>query len=123
MFDEERPRSENKSLSEIVREMTDDGRLIVRFLVDTMQGEDDDIKVCHRLDVTEELLDLGGHKDLVEFAREETDGGRLIVRLLLDVVQRMIDGVTERDRVKARQFLNRVFNGETWIPLTVHSEE
>ncbi len=123
MFDEERPRSESESRAEIVREMTDDGRLIVRFLVDVMQGKDDDVMPSHRLDVIEELLDLGGHRDLVEFARDETDGGRLIVRLLLDIVQRKIDGVSERDRVKARQLLNKVFNGETWIPLPVPPEE
>ncbi len=123
MFDAGKPKSENKPLPEIVREMTDDGRLIVRFLIDAMLGKDGDFEVRHRLDVTEELLCLGGHKDLVDFAREETDSGRLIVRFLMDILQRKVDGVTERDRVKARQLLNRVFIGETWIPLPVHSEE
>ncbi len=123
MFAEDWPKCENKPLAEIVREMTDDGRLIVRFLVDTMEGKDDDVMPCQRLDASDQLLDLGGHQDLVEFARGETDDGRLIVCLLLDIVQRKIDGVSERDRVKARRLLNRVFSGETWIPLTVHSEE
>ena len=123
MFDKGQPHPKPKSLAEIVCEETDHGRDIVRFLMDAMQGKDDDFEPCHRLDATEQLLDLGGDQVLVDFAREKTDDGRLIVRFLLDVVQYKIEDVTERDRVKARQFLNQVFNGKTWIPLPVPPEE
>ena len=47
------------SLADIVREETQDGRLVVRFLVDVMQGGLDDAKPCHRLDAARQLLVLG----------------------------------------------------------------
>ncbi len=47
------------SLADIVREETDGGRLVVRFLVDAMQGQLEDAKPCHRLDAARQLLKLG----------------------------------------------------------------
>ena len=47
------------SIAEIVREETGDGRLIVRFLIDLMQGSPADAKPCHRLDAARQLLNLG----------------------------------------------------------------
>ena len=49
------------SLADIVREETDDGRLIVRFLIDVMQGLLENSKPCHRLDAARQLLNLGFH--------------------------------------------------------------
>ena len=49
------------SLAEIVREETEDGRLIVRFLIDVMEGLLEDSKPCHRLDAARQLLTLGFH--------------------------------------------------------------
>ena len=49
------------SLADIVREETDDGRLIVRFLIDVMQGLLENSKPCHRLDAARQLLTLGFH--------------------------------------------------------------
>ena len=49
------------SLADIVREETDDGRLIVRFLIDVMQGLLEQYKPCHRLDAARQLLNLGFH--------------------------------------------------------------
>ncbi len=48
-----------QSLADIIREETDDGRLIVRFLIDLMQGTPEDAKPCHRLDAARQLLNLG----------------------------------------------------------------
>ena len=48
-----------KDLASIVREETDDGRLIVRFLVDAMQGRLEGSKPCHRLDACRQLVALG----------------------------------------------------------------
>ena len=123
MFDKGRPKSENKSLAEIVREMTDDGSLIVRFLVDLMQDKGGDAKPCHRLEATEQLLDFGFSWNLADFILEKTDDGRLIVRFLMDVLRGKIDDVTDRDRVVARQFLSQVFNGKTWITLPTPPEQ
>ena len=49
------------SLADIVREETEDGRLIVRFLIDVMQGLLEQSKPCHRLDAARQLLNLGFH--------------------------------------------------------------
>ena len=49
------------SLAEIVREETDDGRLIVHFLIEVMQGNLEHSKPCHRLDAARQLLNLGFH--------------------------------------------------------------
>ena len=53
--------SQPPSLADIVREETDDGRLIVRFLIDVMQGLLENSKPCHRLDAARQLLNLGFH--------------------------------------------------------------
>ncbi len=42
-----------------MHEETDDGRLIVRFLVDAMQGRLQGSKPCHRLDACRQLVALG----------------------------------------------------------------
>ena len=49
------------SLADIVREETDDGRLIVRFLIDVMQGNLEHSKPCHQLGAARQLLTLGFH--------------------------------------------------------------
>ena len=50
------------SLADIVRQETQDGRLIVRFLVSAMQGHVVGAKPCHRLDAARLLIRLG-HDD------------------------------------------------------------
>ena len=55
------PEAQPPSLADIVREETDDGRLIVRFLIDVMQGLLEQSKPCHRLDAARQLLNLGFH--------------------------------------------------------------
>ena len=52
---------ESQPLADIVREETDDGRLIVRFLIDVMQGNLEHSKPCHQLDAARQLLNLGFH--------------------------------------------------------------
>ena len=47
------------SLADIIAQETQDGRLIVRFLIDAMQGEFPDFKPCHRLSAAKELLQRG----------------------------------------------------------------
>ena len=53
------PEAQPPSLADIVREETEDGRLIVRFLIDVMQGLLEQSKPCHRLDAARQLLTLG----------------------------------------------------------------
>ena len=47
------------SLADIVRQETQDGRLIIRFLVSAMQGHVGGAKPCHRLDAARLLIRLG----------------------------------------------------------------
>ena len=58
-------------LADIIREETDDGRHIVRFLIDIMQGKVDDSKPCHRLDAARQLLNLGfdGARSVIQSAQ------------------------------------------------------
>ena len=53
------PEAPTPSLADIVREETQDGRLIVRFLIDAMQGQLENSKPCHQLDAARQLLNLG----------------------------------------------------------------
>ena len=46
-------------LAQIVREETDDGYVVVQFLVNAMEGELPDFKPCHRLSAARELLQRG----------------------------------------------------------------
>ena len=46
-------------ISDIIAQETQDGRLIVRFLVSTMHGELPDSQPCHRLDAARLLVKLG----------------------------------------------------------------
>ncbi len=54
-------------IQRIVREETDDGRLIVRFLVAAMQDQIRDAKPYHRLDAARQLIKLG-FEEAKEFA-------------------------------------------------------
>ena len=57
----QQPGSPPPSLADIVREETEDGRVIVRFLIDVMQGQLENSKPCHQLDAARQLLNLGFH--------------------------------------------------------------
>ena len=59
------------SLADIVRQETQDGRLIVRFLVSAMQGHVVGAKPCHRLDAARLLIRLG-HDDAGAFVAANT---------------------------------------------------
>ena len=124
MFDKDcHPKSAPTPIADIVRDMTDGGRDVVRVLVDATEGRFADFEPGHRLDAAGQLLEVGCREDLAGFVREKTDDGRVIVRFLLDVIQYKIDDVMSRDRVQARQLINRIFNGETWIPIPVPPED
>ena len=47
------------SIQDIVRQETDNGMLIVRFLISVIEGEIPDTKLWHRLDATRQLRKLG----------------------------------------------------------------
>ena len=47
------------SLADIIAQETEDGRLIVQFLVSAMEGELTDFQPCHRIDAARLLVKLG----------------------------------------------------------------
>ena len=140
MFATEQQTEENpKPLADIIREETDDGRLVVRFLIDVMQGKVDDSKPCHRLDAARQLLNLGfiGAQSVIQSASQsvslrapsstpvnsrfdqgiadiiklETSDGRDAVRFLVDVMQGNLDDFKPHHRLSAaKELLRRGFD-------------
>ena len=132
-------KTEPRPIAEIVREKTNDGQLIVDFLIDMVQGKMEGATYWHRLEATRQLEKLGleiprtviqsnsgspnGPKpspasgnsrqndELADIINEETDGGRDIVRFLVDVMQGNLDGFKPRHRLAAsNELLKRGFD-------------
>ena len=126
-------------LADIIREETDDGRLLVRFLIDVMQGKVDDSKPCHRLDAARQLLNLGFrgaqtvmqsasqsagvrapsstsgnssvNQELADIIKLETSDGRDAVRFLVDVMQGNLGDFKPHHRIAAaKELLRRGFD-------------
>ena len=140
MFDTEQHNQEDpKPLADIIREETDDGRLIIRFLIDVMQGQIDDSKPCHRLDAARQLLNLGFdgaqtviqsigqsvsarapspaptnsriNQELADLIKLETSDGKIAVRFLVDVMQGNLQDFKPHHRLAAaKELLRRGFD-------------
>ena len=140
MFDQEHQTEETpKPLADIIREETDDGRIVVRFLIDVMQGKVDDSKPCHRLDAARQLLNLGFHgakaviqsvpqstngrapsratsvsrfdQGIADIIKLETSDGRDAVRFLVDVMQGSLQDFKPHHRLAAaKELLRRGFD-------------
>ena len=140
MFAQEHQTEETpKPLADIIREETDNGRHIVRFLIDIMQGKIDDSKPCHRLDAARQLLNLGFHgaqaviqsvsqstngrapsratsvsrfdQGIADIIKLETSDGRDAVRFLVDVMQGNLDDFKPHHRIAAaKELLLRGFD-------------
>ena len=140
MFDQEHQTEEIPiPLADIIREETDDGRQIVRFLIDIMQGQIDDSKPCHRLDAARQLLNLGFHgaqaviqsvpqptngrapsratsvsrfdQGIADIIKLETSDGRDAVRFLVDVMQGNLENFKPHHRIAAaKELLRRGFD-------------
>ena len=54
------------TIADIVREKTDDGRLIIDFFTDVMMGRIEGAELCHRIDAAKQLVKYGS-KDAAEF--------------------------------------------------------
>ena len=48
-----------EGISDIIREETNNGRAVVKFLISAMQDEINDFKPCHRLDAARQLIKFG----------------------------------------------------------------
>ena len=140
MFDQEHQTEETPiPLADIIREETDDGRIVVRFLIDVMQGKIDDSKPCHRLDAARQLLNLGFHgaqaviqsvpqstngrapsratsvsrfdQGIADIIKLETSDGRDAVRFLVDVMQGSLQDFKPHHRLAAaKELLRRGFD-------------
>ena len=60
-------------LAQIVQQETDNGRTIVTFLVQAMEGELQDFQPCHRMSAAKELLKQGSQCTLVEEEAEQAE--------------------------------------------------
>ena len=123
------PKTQPRPIAEIVREKTNDGELIVDFLVDMVLGKIEGASLWHRLEATRQLQRLGlelpiavkqavstpanGHKperapgnsqpvdELADIIREKTGGGKDIVQFLIDAMQGKLEGFKPRHRLAA----------------------
>ena len=50
------------TIAEIVREKTDNGRLIIEFFTDVMRGNIEGAQLCHRMDAAKELVKFGSEE-------------------------------------------------------------
>ena len=126
-----------QEIQEIVRQETDNGRAIVRFLVGAMEGRLEGSKPSHRLQAARQLVNLGftdaqGFIDentqpsnrrkpptprrktpvaisgkLAQIVREETEDGRVAIRFLVDVMLGTLQGFKPHHRLAAARELLR----------------
>ena len=127
------------TLSQIIKLRTDSGGDIVDFLVDVMQDQYEDFRICHRLQaarllttygnedapdfIADNTLDSSPRRDrpnskrqtkfdteLARLIREDTDDGRSIARFLVNVMVGEIRSFRPHHRMAAaRELLNRGF--------------
>jgi len=125
------------SIATFIRDNTDDGRNIVRFLIDVMNGDLEGCTLSQRL-AAARLLTIYGQKDADDFIgentpdkdetknghriwleideglrtliRARTDDGRVICMFLIDVMEGKYEGTQVGHRVSAaRELLSRAF--------------
>ena len=125
------------TIASFIKDNTDGGRNIVRFLIDVMNGDIEGCSLSHRLTAAR-LLTVYGQDDAPDFIVENTpdtseaetgrkiwltidpglrtlikartDDGRVICMFLIDVMEGRIEGIHVGHRVSAaRELLNRAF--------------
>ena len=134
------------SIATYIRDNTDDGRNIVRFLIDVMNGDIDGCTLSHRL-AAARLLTIYGQDDAPDFIddnapdkdetkngrkiwieideglrtliKARTDDGRVICMFLIDVMEGKYEGTHLGHRVSAaRELLSRAFGKSPGRSLT-----
>ena len=136
-------------LADIVREVTDDGRLIVQFLFDMMQGKIEESTPWHQLEASRQLAKLGfkeaqtviqsasrsarvrapsptpgnsgPNQELADIIKLETSDGRDVVRFLVDVMHGNLDGFKPCHRISAAKELLRI--GFYNVPVDIDDED
>ena len=125
-----------KPIADIVREKTNDGELIIDFLIDMVLGKMEGATYWHRLEATRQLEKLGlqvpqavkqaispsangrapsrapgnprRNDELADLVKAETSDARDIVRFLVDVMQGNLDGFKPHHRLAAARELLRL---------------
>ena len=59
------------TIAEIVREVTDNGRLIIEFFSDVMRGNIEGAELCHRMDAAKELVKYGSEEAVIFIAKHK----------------------------------------------------
>ena len=57
------------TIAELVREVTDNGRLILEFFTEVMRGEIEGAELCHRMDAAKELVKFGSEEAVIFIAK------------------------------------------------------
>ena len=125
------------TIATYIRDNTDDGRNIVRLLIDVMNGDIEGCTLSHRL-AAARLLTVYGQDDAPDFIADNTpdasetesgrkiwleidaglrtlikartDDGRVICLFLIDVMEGRVEGIHVGHRVSAaKELLNRAF--------------
>ena len=124
-----------QSVKAIIMEETDNGRIIVKFLRQVMQGELPSFKECHRIEAARLLEKYSGQEvkaiinnldlppatrrerrdarradryvqsELAQIVQEETDNGRTIVTFLVQAMDGELDGFKPCHRMSAAKEL------------------
>lgn len=98
------------SLADIVREQTQGGRLIVRFLVNAMTADTTSFKPCHRVDATAQLIKLQAHDSpFAHIVHEMTDGGNLITQFLIQAITGQLADFQDCHNMAAQRLLAKLY--------------
>ena len=111
------PAREPRSLAEIVREQTNDGLLILDFLIKASRGDLQDFDTAHRLEAARRLLDMFVGYAILRRSRPDSalaivlnnDLGlfREVVRFETDAIEGRCEDVAVRQRIVLAEQLRR----------------
>ena len=122
-----------RPIADIVREKTNDGAIIVDYLVDVVLGKFEDTTHWHRMEATRQLAKLGvelpqavlkvaapsangsrpsrapgktrRNNEMADLVKADTSGGKDIVKFLVDVMQGKLEGFKPHHRIAAAREL------------------
>ena len=98
------------SLADIVREQTQGGRIIIRFLVDAATGNLPNFKPCYRIDATAQLIKLQANDSpFADIVHEMTDGGNLITQFLTQAITGQLPDFQDCHKMAAQRLLAKLY--------------
>ena len=104
------PTTAAPSLADIVREQTQGGRIIIRFLVNAMTADTPNFKPCYRIDATAQLIKLQANDSpFAGIVHEMTDGGNLITQFLIQVINGQLPDFQDCHKMAAQRLLARLY--------------